>query len=133
LSKASGAMAVVYTGHGVFVKDGLPTETPEGAETGTVLVSGVWNNGSSIYEGYGDLYTWSEILSGLGEKADLKDLTDLNIFCCYSGKLPKEGGGFKLYSLTPDAGNRSIRGTETSEPLKNLVKKLCCDKAKKAK
>ena len=132
LQGAKGARAVVYTGHGAFIKDGKVTEDPEGAQTGTVVVTSVYRGESgSVLQAYGDIVTWEEILKGVGEKADIKKLTELGIMCCYSGRLPKEASaGFKLYSLTPEAGDRALHGTETSIPLKLLVKKLCCDKAK---
>lgn len=130
LEDMHGACYVYYTGHGAFMKDGQTSTTADGAETGTPLVSEMWklSPDSSIMEAYGNIHPWSSILKGLNANKKVK--TKLEVACCYSGKLPTEGGGFTLFTATPDAGNRSVVGTETIMPLINLVKSICCDKLK---
>lgn len=127
-----------YTGHGVPIENGEPLQSHTSTSmTGTVLVTSVDvfinNSGqaTNISTAYGNAYSFSELIAGAAIENGPPAATNLGVFCCYSGRLPKETNGFRLYTATPMKGNEPVAVHEGQQPFIKFVKSACCDKHKK--
>lgn len=121
ISSAGAGEPIIYSGHGYIEK---------GQETRTMLFVEQVKMQPGMFKARGKGYTWTEILSGLGNRVSPEIQTqDIYVFSCFVANLPEKVGQFRLHKAPAEQYHtKSVMAVQFQKEFKELIKSICCKK-----
>jgi RHS repeat-associated protein len=121
ISSTGSGEPIIYSGHGYI---------ENGEETRTILFVEKVNMQPGIFKARGKGYTWTSILTGIGNPGSSKRQTqDLYVFSCFSANLPEKVGHIRLHKgPASEYHSKSVMAVQFQKEFKELIKTICCEK-----